>query len=518
MANFEETGASVGSMLPVTPVDEVLSKTPTAESVDNEFAALQLSDDTENNNGDTNDVELPDGIPPAESPLDPEPKNDEEKPASPEEIDSLRNLEASMESYFSDINYGSAYMEGANMDTFKAYQNACADYIYSCKKANEAIKNDKDYKSAIKYYKDCKKNLMKIKSEVNKINSTIGSAVIGVIVQLTITALKQTGIALMTIATGGIPGAIAGAVTGGSVGAAVGFTTGGAVLSPLGAIGTFIVHIEASIKVLLGAYESFKDKGVTPDMFNFYKARIISDLSSMEKYMDVCINNAKAKDKGKNFAESAYDSTMSDDEKAYLESGMYELNKLMSHAGISGNTSDTSDFYVAESVYNDFFDNGDEAFTESGDSEHNPNIDDDIKPIIKKLNDKGYKTIASCSGHPSARRKDDRYRDGVRYGKLYSTARVVFDKNYDLPDIPTGWTKKVMEEDDRVGIYVDPPRFKIIDGLPEKNYANWKRRYMRSLEKWADELPNVGETKETDVKEVLESVIYDISVDGMVGV
>ena len=47
MGKIEEGGASVGSMLPVTPVDEVLSKTLTTESVDAEYAALQLSDKPE---------------------------------------------------------------------------------------------------------------------------------------------------------------------------------------------------------------------------------------------------------------------------------------------------------------------------------------------------------------------------------------------------------------------------------------------------------------------------------------
>ena len=75
-----------------------------------------------------------------------------------------------------------------------------------------------------------------------------------------------------------------------------------------------------------------------------------------------------------------------------------------------------------------------------------------------------------------------------------------------------------MEEDNRVGIYVDPPTFKIIDGLPEKNYANWKRRYMRSLEKWADELPNEGDTKPQETSDMsLESVMEDVVTDAMVG-
>ena len=42
---------------------------------------------------------------------------------------------------------------------------------------------------------------------------------------------------------------------------------------------------------------------------------------------------------------------------------------------------------------------------------------------------------------------------------------------------------------------------------------------MRSLEKWADELPKEGETKETDTSDVsLESVMEDIVTDAMVGV
>jgi hypothetical protein len=160
------------------------------------------------------------------------------------------------------------------------------------------------------------------------------------------------------------------------------------------------------------------------------------------------------------------------------------------------------------------FEDGDEAFTEGGDR----HIDDDIKPMIDKLNEKGYKTMASCSGHPSSRSKSDRYRDGVKYGKLYSTARVVFDKIYDFPNVPDGWSKKVMKDDNRVGIYVDPPSFKIINGLPEKQYTNWKRRYMAALEKWVNDLPKEGETKEDDNSDIaLESVLNDLTTDALVG-
>ena len=117
--------------------------------------------------------------------------------------------------------------------------------------------------------------------------------------------------------------------------------------------------------------------------------------------------------------------------------------------------------------------------------------------------------------------KNDNLRDGVRYGKLYSTARIVFDKIYDLPSIPDEWSKKVLnkgEEDEAVAIYVKPPRFHIIDGLPEKQYANWKKRYMSKLEKWADELPAAGKVKDDENSEVsLESVLEEIAGEVMLG-
>ena len=85
MAKFEETGAAVGAMLPVTPVSEVLTKAPTVESVDNEYAALKLTNTDDSNNN----VELPDNIPPADDPMNPGFANPEEAPATPEEIEEV---------------------------------------------------------------------------------------------------------------------------------------------------------------------------------------------------------------------------------------------------------------------------------------------------------------------------------------------------------------------------------------------------------------------------------------------
>lgn len=550
MAKFEETGAAVGAMLPVTPVSEVLTKAPTVESVDNEYAALKLTNTDDSDNNTTNDVELPDNIPPADDPMNPGFANPEEAPATPEEIEEVKKIEAIVESYRDELANMvdvEEFTEGANADIRSKFKTASKVYKDSIKQAKTAMFH-KNYDEAMKYAKTAKVAISRTKAEIQRIDSGVAGIVFGVILDEVIVVLQTLVLTLYDIA---IKTAVGVATIG---------TRGGMSVHSNTKWNRLIVNINDKVKVLRGITETYKENGFTPEMLNMYKQKIIASISTMEDSADSIIkqaNEMKSKQKavtestsdplasldsgsmesyfadveiGKPYTESVdseKDDVMTEDadptgmssaERSYLESGMDEIAKLSRDAGINDYTKNNGDFYVAESAQSEFFSSGEnEMFTEGADSEHNPNIDDDIKPIIKMLNEKGYKTIASCSGHPSARRKDDRYRDGIRYGKLYSGARIVFDKDYDLPNVPEGWTKKTMEEDHRIGIYVVAPRFKIIDGLPEKNYTNWKRRYMRSLEKWAKELPKVGEVKETGDKLTLESVLYDISVDAMVG-
>ena len=554
MAKFEETGAAVGAMLPVTPVSEVLTKTPTVESVDNEYAALKLTNTDDSNNNTTPDVELPDNIPPADDPMNPGFANPEEAPATPEEIEEVKKIEAIVESYrdeLANMNDDEEFTEGANADIRSKFKTASKVYKDAIKQAKTAMVH-KNYEEAMKYAKTAKVAISRAKSDIQKIDSGVAGIILGFIIDEAIVDLQTLAITLQDIAVKAISNA--------AVNSAMGTKGGGIPVKSYPKWNRLIIQIRDKVKVLRGIKETYKEKGFTPEMLNMYKQKIVGSISTMEDTADRIIkqaNEMKSKQKavtesasdtlssldsgsmesyfadveiGKPYTESVdsekgdvmtedvYPTGMSSAERSYLESGMDEIAKLSRDAGINDYAKNNGDFYVAESAQSEFFTSGEnEMFTEGADSEHNPNIDDDIKPIIKMLNEKGYKTIASCSGHPSARRKDDRYRDGIRYGKLYSGARIVFDKDYDLPNVPEGWTKKTMEEDHRIGIYVVAPRFKIIDGLPEKNYTNWKRRYMRSLEKWAKELPKVGEVKETGDKLTLESVLYDISVDAMVG-
>lgn len=144
------------------------------------------------------------------------------------------------------------------------------------------------------------------------------------------------------------------------------------------------------------------------------------------------------------------------------------------------------------------------------------NIDDDIKDIIKKLNDKGYETLYSCSGHPSARLKSDGKRDGIKDKKLYSTAKVVFAKDYSFPSYPDGWEEKKLD-DGNIGIYVKGPTFRIINGLPVDQFYKWKKKYMSHLEKWVDELPdndNLRKNKKNDmITESMNEMIQDLMID-----
>lgn len=163
-----------------------------------------------------------------------------------------------------------------------------------------------------------------------------------------------------------------------------------------------------------------------------------------------------------------------------------------------------------------------ELSVESDIFEESSKLDDDIKPIITKLNEKGYKTKYSCSGHPSSRVKKDTYRDGVLNGKLYSTARIVFSKNYTLPSPPKYWEIKVLNGEKNVSLYVTPPQFKIVDGLPTEAFNKWKKKYMSSLTSWVDSLGPLGSKKakkETTSakteKQIMESVIEDLLIDSL---
>ena len=122
-------------------------------------------------------------------------------------------------------------------------------------------------------------------------------------------------------------------------------------------------------------------------------------------------------------------------------------------------------------------------------------IDDDMKPIIKALNRKGYKTLASSSGHPDLIAKDDEDKDGVRDGRYYSDARLAFDGKYNFGKAPKYWYWKKLKTNASDVDYLDLEQ---MDSDNAKDRAEWKKNYMASLKEWVDELPAIEVHDEDD--------------------
>ena len=132
-------------------------------------------------------------------------------------------------------------------------------------------------------------------------------------------------------------------------------------------------------------------------------------------------------------------------------------------------------------------------------------IDEDIRALVDKLNQKGYKTKYSCSGHTKARIKEDGLRNGIYNGKLYTTARIVFDDDYKLSP-PKGW--KVKTFDGKIGIYPIAPNYEYKDGVPDDAFEKWKNDYMAELKLWVNDLPDKPGPTEESVDNILDE-FYD---------
>lgn len=152
-------------------------------------------------------------------------------------------------------------------------------------------------------------------------------------------------------------------------------------------------------------------------------------------------------------------------------------------------------------------------------------IDKDIKPIVDKLNKKGYKVKYSCSGHNKTRIKEDDYRDGIYKGDIYSTARLMFKEIYDLPDAPEFWRLKQVDGCSYMNLENLPYNTK--DGTPEEAFEKWKVAYMASLKDWVDKLDSKEDSKiepqkdmedmdkeeKEDKSKVVDESVYDILND-----
>ena len=142
--------------------------------------------------------------------------------------------------------------------------------------------------------------------------------------------------------------------------------------------------------------------------------------------------------------------------------------------------------------------------------------DDGMMEILDTLNRKGYKTKYSCSGHKRSF-KEDRNDDGVINGKLTSGARIMFMDDYDFPDPPKHWGWKTVDGKDYLYVIAVSHNADKIDS--DKAFDAWKNKYMASLKRWVDSLPDQAEAdqviknKAKEEEDVTESVWRDLEAD-----
>ena len=142
--------------------------------------------------------------------------------------------------------------------------------------------------------------------------------------------------------------------------------------------------------------------------------------------------------------------------------------------------------------------------------------DDGMMEILDTLNRKGYKTKYSCSGHKRSF-KEDRNDDGVINGKLTSGARIMFMDDYEFPDPPKHWGWKTVDGKDYLYVIAVSHNADKIDS--DKAFDAWKNKYMASLKRWVDSLPDqedadkIIKTKAKDEEDVTESAWKELEAE-----
>ena len=128
---------------------------------------------------------------------------------------------------------------------------------------------------------------------------------------------------------------------------------------------------------------------------------------------------------------------------------------------------------------------------------NDPDINDAIEPIVKRLEAKGYKVKYASPGYDNTRFSNDRDKDGVVNGKMVGTAKIIFEKNYKFKTTPDGWEWKILPSNGFKALYVAPYSFnKKKYKSEEEARKQWREFYLSNIKTWVTQLPEQGSDEE----------------------
>lgn len=395
------------------------------------------------------------------------------------------------------------FEESENLDLIKErkkYQKEYAAYMAKCKKA---IKSG-DYKTAAGYVEKCREILVDIREalkDYDKDSLTVNF--IGIILGYLGFVVKDTllcfGVTMPLIGVMGAGTALAtvGAANASAIAAGVGATLmglGGVAVTVASILLTFYGWYRVIAALDVNMKEAKKNgESISINILNGVYNKTLKVIDKMEKClkdMSKALKEAKKVDDSE--IQKELDEIKQMKESVELPSNVFvELTNLYESGAIDLET--YMDFYLEAKK-----------------------PDDGMMDILNTLNQKGYKTKYSCSGHKRSF-KEDRNDDGVINGKLTSGARIMFMDDYEFPDPPKHWGWKTVDGKDYLYVISVSHNADKVDS--DKAFDAWKNKYMASLKRWVDSLPDQAESdqviknKAKEEEDVTESVWRDLEAD-----
>lgn len=395
------------------------------------------------------------------------------------------------------------FEESENLDLIKErkkYQKEYATYMAKCKKA---IKSG-DYKAAAGYVEKCREILVDIREALNDYDKdSLTVNFIGIVLGYLGFVVKDTLLCFgVTMPLIGVTGA-------GTALAAIGTANASAIAAGVGAtlmgLGGVAVTVATILLTFYGWYRIIAALDV-----NMKEAKKNGDSISINILNGVYNKTLKVIDKMekclKDMAKALKEAKKVDDSEIQKE--LEEIKQMKESVELPSNVFvELTNLYESGAI--DL-----ETYMDCYLEAKKP--DDGMMEILDTLNRKGYKTKYSCSGHKRSF-KEDRNDDGVINGKLTSGARIMFMDDYEFPDPPKHWGWKTVDGKDYLYVISVSHNADKVDS--DKAFDAWKNKYMASLKRWVDSLPDQAEAdkviknKAKEEEDVTESVWRDMEAD-----